>query len=333
MILVNATSAHAGGARSVLLSLLDYLKISNIESHTIFVFCPVSFDTEDYPDNIIFFNRSYRGFLSIIFNVFAVNFYAYYLNCSLILSLNNYNTPFNFYSKITYFHNEKIFKFRGLRFRLLRLLLLLNKHSLYIVQSEHIRRSLRGFFKSDLEVLVLWPGVRQISNSKPSDKFEKFVANNLKGKVALFPIYNFESSHNDKGFFASIVQRLNDFGYLTVSLSKSSPCDINLGYIASRDLDYLYSRCDVLCLCSLVESFSFPLYEYSQTGKPIVALHAEYLYSFLNFAKDYPLLILSHPEDLKLADLQLNVSCHFDSSSVKSDWSFLFRGFYEVSGS
>lgn len=283
-VIVNASAAKTGGAREILRS---FLREAEGSGHYYYVLCPSPSEFVGDSSNVKFCEIETSGFLTYFFSVFLVFFYCFRFCSFTVLSLNNVNCPL-VPKKITYFHQEKAVAGRSLRFFLVRLAVRLSFGAVYVVQTQRVKSLLHEFLGVDNDrILVRWPGVRRVMNFNGDEASSVLRSSGLvsisdlfkSAKVALLPVYDASSNHKDFIFFSKLKSELNARGVVTISLCApgSNVADFDLGIQSREVMDALYCLCDYMVVISKQETLCLPIFEFIQTGKPVVCRDADYI--------------------------------------------------------
>jgi|GEM_PF-6294758 len=242
--------------------------------------------------NVKFISVSTKGILTYIFSVFFVYYYVFKFRIDSVLSLNNVNIFTG--NRFTYFHQEKAISGSGIRFFLIRSNLSYQarvKSGVIVVQSQRIKSRLIDELAIDAKrIIVRWPGVRSVRTEKQCDAKEElqnylpwtFFEDIQSKKLAILPIYDAFSAHKDYEFFHRLHPILVKKGYIVISLcpKNSGVGDYSVGLVPKSIIDELYAISDLMILISKEETLCLPLFEFVQTGKPILARKAPYLDDF-----------------------------------------------------
>jgi len=274
-ILILATAAKGGGARSIL---NNYLILNADSSDRYYVLSPDKPNVESA--NIIWIKKQTSGFYTYIFTVFLSYFYFIKFKCHKLLSFSNVNTVFNA-PKVTYFHQSLIFTEKTLKFKLLRLTIkhLNHKVGKFVVQTTGVKRDFEESFGSGYEVEVKWPGV-----TFPKEK-KDFILNLMYrreySKLILFPASNIKNPNKQFELLLKYqgVLRKNKCCVLVTDCSDSVYEDIFfIGNVSSECMTSLYKQIDFTLVLSKTETVCLPIFESISFNKPALVLEQSYVH-------------------------------------------------------
>lgn len=294
MILIDALFINTGGAKIVLESIINQLKIDN-KIHNYFFLLDDRIPKSSY---------SYLDERNILILKSKLNLRKrFYINnnfkFSKIICLANLPPPIKLPNKPVYilFHNAHLLKpnlnvtrlLPLIKYRLKWFYILLNNRPSYswIVQTETMFNLLnKGLFvkKSKISILPFFNDCfileREIRNDL-NDKLFSYIADGQSQKNHIFLLNAWEILYD----FYDINYKL----FLTVSdaypdlLSKISYLKLkginieNLGCVPHSKILKLYTRIDYMIYPSLIESFGLPLIEAASLGCDIIAIDKEYV--------------------------------------------------------
>lgn len=295
-ILVNATSAKHGGARTIVESFVA--ATSTFPNHTFVIIAGFEYGGS-LPPNVNWYFRPKSGAVAMAFSLFGVVF-SYFLHRSdFLISLNNINTPLvPSRRRLTYFHQLKALDpaFTELKVRIIRLYL---KHSSepVILQSKGIVASFsRMFGEGKHEIIVAWPGVvlPDISGNIPSEP-----------QRILVPVSSPQSQHKNFAFIQGVARELGANWKIVVTAPDDSInldgriSNIEFAGILSRDELFVEYRRAAVCLFgSTHETVGLPIFEALAIGTPVVAYDAPYVRAFCDdFGISEGLTLAATPQD------------------------------------
>ena len=275
MVLINGVSARFGGAREILHSATMAARERGSVNYVII--CPAP-DKLPQAENIRYITLSLNGIFAFIFNILAIGFFAWLLRARTIISLNNVNFIFPFFSRITYFHQYKIISGTGIRFRLMRSAIKLGGRQEYIVQSPFVRDSFLRLFGENNEVRVRWPGVAALEKmTSPCEEFLLWVVTDV-----MAPQKNFPLALEVGKLLAGNHSQAMDGVLATSNRPENIGETTGIKFVGRQDrsgLANLYARAAGLLVTSTEETLGLPIFEFLQTGKPIYIAKAPYVES------------------------------------------------------
>lgn len=294
-ILVNASGAKIGGARTIVESYAKWIENNDFSNQYIFI---VGFNLKTVANNIRVINLKTEGFASVFFAVFAIIYYCIIFRTNIVFSFMNLNIIFPFFKKITYFHQAKFFSEKSLRFFIYRFFLFFQKKSIFICQNYQIKEELELFYKKNktTQVFDLWPGIFIPKNLSKPNWFESTVKS--ANKIALCPYADIRMTHkafnrvyNSYDFF-----KKNNIKVIVTSASFDYQ-DNDVFYFSGNcnysELHFLYKNVDIVLFPSLFETVGLPIFEAQYYGLPVVLSDVPYVKTLSKKFMDLNFLIMS----------------------------------------
>lgn len=319
-ILINATPAKKGGAKTIIENFLKNGDFSKYDS--VILLSPKN--TEFKNNKIIHIPVETSGLFSWFFSIFGVLYFSLKYRCRKIISFNNVNVIFPFISKSTYFHNLHIFNGQSIRFRILRFTikyLMFRQH--FVFQSKYVLNEFKRIFGTNYKLTVNWCGCDKPYHTKKTRN------TNLS---CIIPIVDTSSKVKN---FALLAKNKNAFIKHMITVNAVAPYGPNIEgfhYMGpqSRDkLFQLYDECDFMIMPSLFETVGLPIFEFASTGKPVLVLNKPYIrgiddtvgltkniitFEYENFEEKLQLLVENY-DDYVINELPE------EHPLVKADWS------------
>lgn len=275
-VLLNASGAKFGGAKTILDNLIERLNSSS-DVTKLFVVCPSNNVNKKVSesDKVEYISLSTSGILTPMYAAIGIAFHALITKPDLIVSLSNVNVIFNTWDRLTYFHQAKIFEDGGSRFKLLRCLIRFQyKNERYVFQTSDVSRRFVSTFGNPRDHCIAWPGCMKL----PINEEKRF------NGYGLIPYTDCSAAHKNFKFFLRNRKELeNIFERIYVTCpAESIPEDcrnffVGVGHLDVRELKQLYRRASILLSASLLETVGLPVFEFATSGKPAVSLDAEYM--------------------------------------------------------
>lgn len=264
--LVIATGASHGGARAILLGLLD-----NLPNKKYVVACPFTATLiEKYP-NVEFIELETRGIFSVLFAVFLSKRVAAKHGCDGIVSLMNIGPIFYSKKTIVYFHLSTEFAIKTMIYRFF--LKISSVKPLIVCQSLFMRRRIEQLLPN-FEVCCAWPGLnRRLAEIQVAPLSFQGIA-----PFILLPLSNHSSYKNLSSVIALrdfFVRRNIRVVVTGGTMSESDGPFYWTGYV-SHEMSSLMNEAEAIIFPSLIETFGLPVVEFLQTGKPAFVLKRPY---------------------------------------------------------
>lgn len=306
-IIVNASGAKVGGAKTIVQTFVRWIELNDSINQYIII---VGFDLETKAKNINIIKFSTSGFFSLLFSVFGVIYFALVNRTNIILSFMNLNVVFPFFKRITYFHQAKFFEEKNLRFLIYRFFMFFQKNSTFICQNDTIKKKLEILFHNNKKtnVINLWPGVYIPINKILPNWFEKL---DISEKViGLCPYSDVRMSH--KGFediYKSYEFFKNNNIIILVTSDKYHYIENDVflfcGNCTSEQLHYLYERVDFVIFNSNFETVGLPIFEAQYYSTPVVLKNADYVKDIVKKFENMNFILLdSENIEFKLTSLK-----------------------------
>lgn len=269
-IFVNAASCKIGGAKTVVQKYLD--EIPNDERINVTLIAPDVYYVPDGVRHIVF---SSSGIVTLFFSIFVVPFLCAFYGCKVSISFSNISPILWPRKRFTYFHQLKAIVDSSIKYKIFRFVYrFFGKADIYIFQTEYVCDLFREKILSDIHYELCWPGVSRSSYSPEKIQNER---------VRILVPYTTTKAYN-KNF--SLVEKSLDelhakgieFEVVVTSHDRMSNDLFKfVGYQSADSMIDLYSNCDIVLVCSLLETVCLPIFEFALTGKPCVVLSAPYV--------------------------------------------------------
>ncbi|WP_279130987.1 glycosyltransferase [Photobacterium phosphoreum] len=272
-LLINATPAKFGGAKTIVENYLENGDFSKYEKVILLAPRTIFFNNE----KVHHVKRETSGLLSWTFSVLIVFLYALYYRCGSIISFNNVNCIVPFFNKITYFHTPHIFYSKSMRHRLLRFTiryLMVREH--FVFQSKYVHDEFVRVFGEKYKFSVNWcgcesPFINNISFRKENSS-EKY--------KCIVPIVDSKSIVKNFKFVVDNIDFIDQNNIEIYSLSEGGERSDKIHYIGRKskvELMSLYCEMDFMLMPSLFETVGLPIFEFAGTGKPVLVLDKPYI--------------------------------------------------------
>lgn len=297
-ILVNASGAKLGGARTIVETFIRWVELN--DSHNKYIFI-IGFDLKSNSNNIEIVKLKTDGMFSVFFAVFGIFYYSLVYRTNIIFSFMNLNICLPFFKKITYFHQAKFFSEKSFRFFIYKFFLFFQKKSIFICQNNIIKNNLEEFFNYNkkTKVIDLWPGVYIPSERTEPKWFNDF---NISGKIlALCPYTDVRMSHKR---FEDIYTSYDFFKKnnikILVTSEKYNYSDDDVFFFCGNcnysELHFLYNKADLIIFNSLFETVGLPIFEAQYYGLPVVLNNVDYVKNLCNKFENLNFIILESKE-------------------------------------
>ncbi|EKY4202498.1 hypothetical protein WKW66_12110 [Vibrio alginolyticus] len=323
-VLVNATAAREGGAKTIL---DEYAKHNDCEN--LVVLSPY----RPKGRNLKWVKYETTGIMTIIFSAFFVLYFAKKFNCNKIVSFSNVNTPFFWGDKVTYFHNLLILKSNSIKYCLIRWSIRISRFSQgkFVFQSSDVKE----IFESNIFRLknsaVHWPGISEdIFEIKP--KPEK-MAIKFDRKLVLVPIMDLNNKNKNFEFLLSFLSEFkgDDVDFLITSEFPADPSfKLNerikfLGKLGRKEYIENLLLSDAVLVLSEHETVGLPIFESIYLNKPAFVLKRDYILSIMSVFKGINGIYLFDDYKGLTSHLDKLYTYEFERNSNKifcGDWSF-----------
>jgi len=308
-IIINASAAKYGGAKTIIDSFIDWLGGSDRQTQFILL---APNKPDDLPDNVEFYKKETSGISTLLFSCIGIFWFCLKYRATHCISFNNVNLVLPICLRITYFHQAKVFTEKSLRFRLIALAIHLLKGSTIVVQSPLIQQRFIEKFSKHYKFLVKWPGIKSEFSSQLPVSIN---ANEQSEIVVLWPVTDPNVSQKNLDWFYQNNEWLvaNRIKLLVTSEQKLDlPNAIALGQISRSQLFDLYQRVDAVLIVSIEETLCLPIFEAASLGAKVIVLNMPYIQSI----KDWRGL----PQNVQLFDnvKQLDLTPNLDKIRVSS---------------
>ncbi len=273
-IVVNATAAKLGGAKTIVSSFLSWAA-ENDRENTYYVFS--GFEGDSYKNiNFIYFPTT--GFFSFLATTFF-SLIAVFLRADVLVSFSNFNSFFSFgIKRITYFHQLKVFNDASFKFALTRFLIKLQKNVDYVCQSIGVKEQLKSLVGKKSSISVAWPGVYVpvIKNNVGGE------AENISDGFSVCPISDVRSDHKGFSDLFACYSQLKENGYKILVTSEPHGYHDNdvfefVGPVAQSELFKLYMKADAVFFPSKYETVGLPIFEALYFGCKVFVRKTEYI--------------------------------------------------------
>ena len=271
-LLINATPAKMGGAKSIVENYLENADFSVFDK--VILLAPKT--VECHNKNVsshVFIETS--GFFSWFFSVFYILWYVLLYRADTLISFNNVNLLIPVCKTKTYFHNLHIFNGTSLRFKLLRgTIKWFMRGKVFVFQSNYVKHEFENVFGCEYELYVNWCGcdIPEQAGKVRHNGFDKY-------KV-IIPIVDINSKVKNFKFIYDRKSLFIDLDIDVISLDFNETEDDCFKYIGPQkkdDLFKLFIDCDLMIMPSLYETVGLPIFEFASTGKPVLVLNKPYL--------------------------------------------------------
>lgn len=327
IVLVNATSAKMGGARTILESFVS--SINPDDGNCYVVVAGYDASSDDVPRNVTWVYKPRGGIRAIAYSMFGVVFTCFRLRTDFVVSLNNVNCiVLSRRKKITYFHQLKTLdsSLSEPKLKIYRTYFRFFKEPV-VVQSPQVKKDFYAMFgEKRREVVVAWPGIEPSVSEYSIAKKRCHV---------LVPVASPQSGHKNFNFVVKVAQELGVEWKVSVTAPKGSvePCELNniemVGFKSRVELFDLYRTATCVLMPSTHETIGLPIFEAMSTGTPVVAYDAEYIRGFKEwFGISKGLLLASDANKAGQAIRRCqteNINVFSDQDFCKSEWYKIFN--------
>lgn len=321
-IIVNASGAKVGGARTIVETFIQWVELNDFNNKYIFI---VGFDIKSESENIEIIKLKTNGWFSVFFAVFGILYYSIIYRTNIIFSFMNLNVCLPFFNRITYFHQAKFFEEKNFRFMIYKFFLLIEAKSVFICQNKIIKSNLEKFFDFSVKTKVvdLWPGVKIPRERVEPEWFNDFY--DSKNIIALCPYTDVRMSH--KGF--EEVYKAYDFFKnnnikVLVTSDKHSYSNNDVFYFCGNcsysELHFLYSQSNLIIFNSLFETVGLPIFEAQYYGLPVVLSNVDYVRNLRNKFNDLNLIVLESKEVKFNLEKIKNIKIPSNHSCFTGEW-------------
>ncbi|MGF1889969.1 hypothetical protein L4D18_00570 [Vibrio campbellii] len=323
-VLVNATAAREGGAKTIL---DEYAKHNDCEN--LVVLSPY----RPKGRNLKWVKYETTGIMTIIFAAFFVLYFAKKFNCNKIVSFSNVNAPFFWGDKVTYFQNLLILKSNSIKYFLIRWSIRVSRFSQgkFIFQSSDVKEIFENNIFRLKDSAVHWPGISgDIFEIKPQSER---AARDLERKIVLVPIMDLSNKNKNFEFLLSFLTEFkeNDVDFLVTS---DFPTDVSfklnerikfLGKLGREEYIESLLLSDAVLVLSEHETVGLPIFESIYLNKPAFVLKRDYILSIMSSFKGVNGIYLF--DDYKGLKSHLDNLCNYEFGRNSSkvfcgDWSF-----------
>lgn len=325
-ILVNASGAKIGGAKTIIDTYLHWINENDSVQQYVFILgYKPSFKLNE---NIKVIYKPTSGIKTFIFSIFSIFIDVIKYKPDVLISFNNVNLLIPYVKRVTYFHQTKLFEpqFTIKKFLYDSAIKLLSSNT-FITQSEFVKQRFLEKYPS-YNVVAKWPGF-SIPECK-SGQVSK-LCNKLKktdNNILLVPITDIRMSHKNIELIYQYAKKLSnlDVEIIITSQQFNYPSESNIHFVGSIDrgeLFYLYQIVDGVLFPSNAETVGLPIFEAASSGLPVWVLSKQYSQHFYHQFNEPKNFIL-------FRESELIQHLHFDgrytesptTKYAKSDWSF-----------
>jgi len=271
-LLINATPAKKGGAKSVVENYLENADFSSYDTVILLAPRAVEFQKKNISRHVFI---ETNGFFSWFFSVFCVVWYVILFRADTLISFNNVNLLLPVCKTKTYFHNLHIFNGNNFRFKLFRATIKwFMRGKVFVFQSNYVKQEFENIFGTEYELYVNWCGcdIPEQAGKVRHNGFDKF-------KV-IVPIVEVNLDVKNFKFVGDRISLFIENNIDIISLGPNTAVEDNIRYIGSQtksDLFKLFIECDFMIMPSLYETVGLPIFEFASTGKPVLVLNKPYL--------------------------------------------------------
>ncbi len=265
-VFVNATAAKCGGAETILRSFVSWVGSFDTQNEYI-VFSGVRL--VGLPSNVKCYYFPTGGFFTLFFSLFLSYILAKFFSARVLVSFSNVNSVFGFgISRLTYFHQFKIFSDSSIRMKILRWILLHQTQVVYVCQSEFVATHLRRLIGSVSRIGVSWPGLYLSGEANTSywndERFNAIVGDAK--YIGICPVADVGAAHKGFDDLYRNAAALKDFGFVVLVTADASGYQDNdvfkfIGRQKFGDLCALYERVGFLFYPSKLETVGLPIIE------------------------------------------------------------------------
>jgi hypothetical protein len=312
-IIINASAAKYGGAKTIIDSFVSWISDSDDQTQFILI-APQEPDV--LPVNVHFVKKETSGISTLLFSCVGILWFCLKYRVSHCISFNNVNLVLPICRRITYFHQAKVFTEKSLRFRLIALAIHLLKGSTIVVQSPLIQQRFIAKFAKNYQFLVKWPGIKPEVAPQAKVPLDLSKQNEF---VILWPVTDPNVSQKNLDWFYQHKEWLvtNRIKLLVTSEQKLDlPNTVALGKISRSQLFELYQRVDAVLIVSIEETLCLPIFEAASLGAKVMVLNMPYIEAI----KDWRGL----PQNVQLFDnvkqLELLVNLDKNTATPKDDY-------------
>ncbi|MCA4021082.1 glycosyltransferase family protein [Vibrio vulnificus] len=273
-VLINASAAREGGARTIVNS---YLKSKENDGNIYYLVSPVA--PEKPMANLIWVKFGTNGVFTTLFSIFGSWFLGVFFRVDEIISFSNVNLMIGKVKLVTYFHNHLIITSRDVRYKLLRFALkwLSRKDALYVFQTPFVKKEFEKKLFSPKFSLVAWPGV--VTNKI---NFE-YRENPHYSCSFLIPIMNLYNRNKNIDFLITLLTKYNfeDVKFIVTSDQYEHPINKFPNVELVGKLDKLEFEKEIvvndgIMVFSEVETVCLPIFEALFYSKPVLLLGTNY---------------------------------------------------------
>lgn len=279
-IIVNASGAKFGGARTIVESYCQWIENNDHEKHYIFI---VGFDLKSSSRNISIINLKTSNLSSLLFSTFGVSIFCILYKSRTIISFMNLNTLLPLIKRVTYFHQAKFFSEKSIKFKIYGLLLKMQKNSVFVCQNSSIKQQLINYLNNSekSEFIDLWPGVYIPEKVIKPEWYDTTISNPNK-IIALCPYNDIRMTHKNFQLIYKSYEFLKKNNIQVIVTSepytyKSNDVFNFVGSCSYSELHYLYSHADIVLFPSLIETVGLPIFEAQYYKTPVITVEADYI--------------------------------------------------------
>lgn len=269
ILLINATPAKFGGAKSIIEKFIATADFSGYKS--VYLLAPRGTDVNSEKVKLI--EMESNGLFSLLFTIFFIRFYVFKLKASHLISFNNVNLLFSNVRTVTYYHTPHIFYSSSLRHKILRLVIKYGmKWERFVFQSDYVQDEFINTFGTSYKTHVNWCGFELPHQAK-----NKSIHNKIR---CLVPVVDSCSKVKNFKFVCQNIELFEKLDIEIIALDSVGEYPDRIKYIGrknKKDLFDVYNDCDMLLMPSSFETVGLPIFEFAATGKPVLVLHKPYL--------------------------------------------------------
>ncbi len=318
-IIINASSVKYGGAATILMSLLDYIRLH--DTHNRFILL-CGYAPSHLPENVTWVNKQTEGLGTLWFATFGVLWYVIKYRAGQCLSLTNLNALLPLCRRITYFHQAKVFSDRSARFRLMAWAIQCLMGSTIVVQSPLIQQRFTEKFGKQFRILVRWPGLEEVEANLSANS-QALLDQYRDKKIILWPVTSPYLPQKNLQWFMDNQDWLDKIDaqvWVTSDKVIDHPRFTSIGLLNKADLMALYTQVDRVMITSLEETVCLPIFEAAKQGARVCVLDRPYIRSIEQWRGLPPKVqVFSTTEDLDVTFSQSNAQ-QFDAAYFQSDW-------------
>jgi glycosyltransferase involved in cell wall biosynthesis len=325
-ILINASGAKEGGAKTIVESFLSNIPNDN---NNYYIIAGCSLDV-DIPNNVKIIIFPTSGIVSLFFSIIGIYYFCLKFKAKTIISFMNLNVIFFRIKKITYLHQNKIFTCKSLRMKIYRFITKINKHDKYVCQTNAVKKNMIDMMCiAPNNIEVVWPSI--VIPKYYNFENELKINFNEGFKYCVCPIIDISAPHknfkflvDNQDYFLKNNIKIFVTSNLNNSFSEISDCFIFLGKLSPVKLHYLYRKCDFMIFPSKNETVGLPIFEALYYNCTPVLYDSPYLFNIFNDGLPNNVILVN---ESKFAFLEQNNSSGSKDFiyEPKNEWHKLFK--------